>query len=73
MPRRILIVLFAFWAALSAFATGAGADPVYPQGLRIGLEPAPGLVLAKTFPGFEDPDKRSRRDRRRAPYPALRH
>ena len=58
MPRRLLIVLFAFWAALSAVATGAGAEPVYPQGLRIGLEPAAGLSLAKTFPGFEDPDKK---------------
>jgi hypothetical protein len=41
------------WAALSpAFA----ADPVYPPGLRVGLVPIEGLVLSKTFPGFETED-----------------
>jgi hypothetical protein len=48
-----LSVLALLWAALSpAFA----ADPVYPPGLRIGLVPIEGLVLSKTFPGFETED-----------------
>jgi hypothetical protein len=42
------------WAALSpAFA----ADPVYPPGIRIGLVPIQGLVISKTFPGFETQDQ----------------
>ncbi|TAK46743.1 MAG: hypothetical protein EPO23_13860 [Xanthobacteraceae bacterium] len=32
----------------------AAADPLYPAGSRVGLEPAEGLVAAKTFSGFED-------------------
>jgi hypothetical protein len=45
-----LIAFALFSAALSpAFA----ADPVYPPGLRIGIVPMQGLVVAKTFQGFE--------------------
>jgi hypothetical protein len=48
-----LFALALLWAALSpAFA----ADPVYPPGLRIGLVPIQGLVISKTFPGFETED-----------------
>src|SRR4051794_18928829 len=48
-----LFTLALSWAALSpAFA----ADPVYPPGLRIGLVPIQGLVVSKTFPGFETED-----------------
>jgi hypothetical protein len=48
-----LFALALSWAALSpAFA----ADPVYPPGLRIGLVPIEGLILSKTFPGFETED-----------------
>jgi hypothetical protein len=48
-----LIAFALFSAALSpAFA----ADPVYPPGLRIGLVPIEGLVVSKTFPGFETED-----------------
>lgn len=35
-------------------AAPAAADPVFPPGSRIGLEPAPGLAAAKSFQGFED-------------------
>jgi hypothetical protein len=44
--------------ALLAFAPAAIAEPVNPQGLRIGLEPQGGLTVSKTFPGFEDADKK---------------
>jgi hypothetical protein len=49
-----LFALALLWAALGpAFA----ADPVYPPGLRIGLVPIQGLVISKTFPGFETEDQ----------------
>jgi len=48
-----LLALALLWAALSP---AAAADPVYPPGLRIGLVPIEGLVLSKTFPGFETED-----------------
>lgn len=35
-------------------AAGAAAEPVYPPGSRVGLEPAPGLQLSANQPGFED-------------------
>jgi hypothetical protein len=41
--------VFAVWAI-----TGATADPVFPTGLRIGLEPPPGMSVSRRFPGFED-------------------
>src|SRR5471030_820847 len=48
-----LIACALFSAALSpAFA----ADPIYPPGLRIGIVPIEGLVVAKAFPGFETED-----------------
>jgi hypothetical protein len=34
----------------------AAADPIFPPGERIGLEPPPGLRLSTHFSGFEDPD-----------------
>ncbi len=39
---------------LLAFGASALAAPVFPPGLRVGLEPAPGLTLSHRFPGFED-------------------
>ncbi len=54
MLRRLLIPLLAALAAL-LLAMPAGAAPVFPTGLRIGLEPPPGLVPSHRFPGFEDP------------------
>jgi len=56
MLHRLLIALLAAWIALPVY--GAGAEPVYPQGLRIGLEPQGALTLSKTFPGFEDLDQK---------------
>lgn len=51
------------WSAgLTAIGVGlalvslATADPIFPPGERIGLEPPPGLRLSRQFSGFEDPD-----------------
>ena len=35
-------------------ASAAMADPVFPSGSRVGLEPPPGMVTSKRFTGFED-------------------
>ncbi len=45
-------LLFAAMAVIAAPA--ASAAPVFPTGLRIGLEPPAGLTVSKHFPGFED-------------------
>lgn len=50
----------AFFPALVvglALAGLAAAAPVYPPGLRIGLEPAAGLAPARGFPGFADAER----------------
>ena len=49
--------MFAIWGGLASL-TAAGAKPVFPPGLRIGLE-APGDLKPSThFPGFEDVDRK---------------
>jgi hypothetical protein len=48
--------LFAFILALAVLSPALAADPVYPPGLRIGIVPIEGLVVSKTFPGFETGD-----------------
>ena len=57
MVRR----LFAFVLAAAAWLSiaGAAADPVFPTGLRIGLEPPPGMTVSRRFPGFEDADRKA--------------
>jgi hypothetical protein len=56
-------MLRAFFAAaavvLSVLASGASAmaAPVFPPGLRVGLEPAAGLTVSRRFPGFEDAER----------------
>lgn len=42
------------FAAVLASPLPASAEVIFPPGLRIGLEPAAGLVASKRFPGFED-------------------
>src|SRR3981189_2469093 len=48
--------LIAFALLSAALSPAFAADPVYPPGLRIGLVPIQGLVISKTFPGFETED-----------------
>ena len=57
MRRRALIVVLMVLAGLAA-PSPAAATPVYPPGLRIGLEPAGNLTVSRRFPGFEDADRR---------------
>lgn len=51
---RALALLILAAASHPAFA----ADPVFPSGARVGLEPAEGLSVAKDFLGFESEDKK---------------
>ena len=51
-----------FSLALVAFAMvpfAALAEPVFPPGSRVGLEPPPGMVLSKRFAGFEDAEHKA--------------
>lgn len=57
MRNRLFVYLFAAWAGLPGFAPAVAAEPVFPPGLRIGLEPAGDLKLSQRFPGFEDNDR----------------
>lgn len=41
------------WAGLASLTT-AGAEPLFPPGLRIGLEPPGDFKPSAQFPGFED-------------------
>jgi hypothetical protein len=48
--------LLALALSLVILGPALAADPVYPPGLRIGIVPIQGLVVAKGFPGFETED-----------------
>lgn len=57
MLRRLPILLVAVWATLLAalaLSPAFAAEPVFPQGTRIGLVPPEGLKPSGQFPGFED-------------------
>src|SRR6185437_6083976 len=56
MPRILSIFVLAAWAALAGCGSAMAADPVFPPGLRVGLEPPDGFTPSKRFPGFEDAD-----------------
>jgi len=45
--------------AFALLAAAAFAEPVYPPGSRIGLEPPPGMIVSRTFQGFEDRARRA--------------
>jgi hypothetical protein len=53
---KTLAQLIAFALFSVALSPAFAADPVYPPGLRIGVVPIQGLVVSKTFPGFETED-----------------
>jgi hypothetical protein len=56
MLRRLIMLVTA--AAFALAAMPASAEPQFPPGLRVGLEPQGDLALSKQFPGFEDPDRK---------------
>jgi hypothetical protein len=49
VPRSLALVLCLLMSAAAA------AEPVFPPGSRIGMEPLPETELSKRFTGFEDP------------------
>jgi hypothetical protein len=53
--RRLAPVCFLLALVVPAVA----ADPVFPDGSRIGLVPPAGMTASKTFHGFEDADRRA--------------
>jgi hypothetical protein len=57
MTRRLIIYLFAAWAGLAGLVPIAGAEPVFPNGTRVGLEPPGDFKLSARFPGFEDSER----------------
>src|SRR5262245_6609980 len=58
MFRRVSVYLFAIWAGLAGSTPIAIAEPMFPPGLRIGLEPPGDLKLSNRFPGFEDSERK---------------
>jgi len=54
----ILRLLLLTWL-LAVPAATAAAQPAFPTGSPIGLEPAGDLKLTNRFPGFEDPDRKT--------------
>jgi hypothetical protein len=55
----MLVPLLAVWAGLLLFCSIAGAEPVFPPGLRIGLEPPGDMAVSNRFAGFEDINRKA--------------
>lgn len=58
MPRQLLASLVLAWAAFVILGPAFGAEPVFPPGLRIGLEPPGDLKPSTHLSGFEDIDRK---------------
>ncbi|HTT46985.1 MAG TPA: hypothetical protein VMG39_03175 [Pseudolabrys sp.] len=58
MPRRLMAYLIAAWAAFVILAPACVAEPAFPVGLRIGIEPPGDLKPSVRFSGFEDADRK---------------
>jgi hypothetical protein len=58
MLRRTFILLLVLCAGI-ALTRPAAADPVFPPGSHIGLQPPPGMSLSKQFAGFENPEHKA--------------
>jgi hypothetical protein len=54
MLSRSIMSVLAVCAGLILPAYAASAEPVFPPGLRIGLEPPSDMTVSKRFTGFED-------------------
>jgi hypothetical protein len=54
MLRRLFVYVLLAGAGLASLAPGAIAEPVFPPGLRVGMEPPVGMTPSTRFPGFED-------------------
>ena len=53
-PAAASAALAAAFAFLACAAPARAADPTFPPASVAGLVPPPGMVVSKTFPGFED-------------------
>jgi len=53
-PAAASAALAAAFALLACAAPARAADPTFPPASVAGLVPPPGMVVSKTFPGFED-------------------
>src|ERR1700722_20527363 len=51
-----LVTLLAFFVCVPS---ASAADPTYPAASHVGMVPPNGMVVSKTFPGFEDVDNDS--------------
>jgi hypothetical protein len=60
MPGRVLVhaavVLAMLWASVPA---ARAEEPTFPPGSRIGLVPPPGMVVSRSFQGFEDVERKT--------------
>jgi hypothetical protein len=54
MLRRLIVPILAVLAGLALFGPVARAEPVFPPGMRIGLEPPGDMTVSRRFAGFED-------------------
>jgi hypothetical protein len=59
MWRRLFVYPIAAWIGLAGILSIAHAEPVFPPGLRIGLEPPGGMKLSTRFAGFEDSERKA--------------
>jgi len=59
MWRRLFVYPIVAWIGLAGIAPVAHGEPVFPAGLRIGLEPPEGMKPSPRFPGFEDTDRKA--------------
>jgi hypothetical protein len=59
MFRRFFVYLFVASAGMATLAAATRAEPIFPPGLRIGLEPPGDMKLATQFPGFEDSERKA--------------
>ncbi len=58
MVCRLIACLFAAWAGSLICVVGAGSEPAYPPGSRVGLELPGDLKPSTRFPGFEDSERK---------------
>src|SRR5690242_18486508 len=59
MWRRLFVYPIVAWIGLAGIAPVALCEPVFPPGLRIGLEPPADMKPSARFPGFEDSERKA--------------
>jgi hypothetical protein len=52
-----MVALLTVWAGLGLSVAAFADGPVFPRGMRIGLEPVGDLTASTRFPGFEDAER----------------